>query len=249
MRQRMMLRTALAFVTITALGGLRAEADLFLWMGDTGPDGAAWCNQDNWALGRGYPGQRDTADIVLIPGVRTSAPVLNRDPEFAVADVFIFDGGSLTVAGALAVRNDVIVNTGASLSVSGTMPEPEASTDGVEHECEIVIDSVVTLTGTISTYCKLTIEPGGELRIQGNGLFEQTQDVRDEIGGMLELKSSNSIFRAKADVVLGPYTVQGEDPVYGDVRGCDPDARIQIERGRTLTNDVNILGMLTIETY
>ena len=248
MRFTSILRTAFAFAAFTALGGPLANADLFLWMGGSGAGGADWCNEDNWVLGRGYPGQNDTADMVLIAGVSTQAPVLDCAPAFPVSDVFVFGGGNLSVSQELIVRNGVVVNTGGSLTVSGTMsstgPGPH---QGVIHSCEICVSSLVLVTGTFSTYCKLTIKPGGELRILAGGVFEQTQGVTDEIGGKMVLEGHRSTFRIKADVVLGPYTAPGEDPAYGEVRGEDPDARIQIQRGHMLTNDILIRGMMTIE--
>ncbi len=97
--------------------------------------------------------------------------------------------------------------------------------------------------------CKLTIKPNASLSIkQGGTLALRGNDVNHEIGGYLNLTASGAILRIEGDATFDPFTQGGGDPVFGKVKGQNNSAEIQIERGKTLTNNITVCGMMIIRT-
>ncbi|MEE9231227.1 MAG: hypothetical protein V3U86_11020 [Acidobacteriota bacterium] len=123
--------------------------------------------------------------------------------------------------------------------------------------CNLRINAGTTVwvSGCLTISCKLTIEPsepglpeGKLIILQGGTVVLLDDDVKHEIGGLIQLSSSGSTLRIEGDATLDPFTEGGGDPVYGRVKGQNNDAEIQIERGKTLTNNITVCGMMTIRT-
>ncbi len=123
--------------------------------------------------------------------------------------------------------------------------------------CNLRIRAGTTLvvSGCLAIKCKLTIEPsehglaaGALIIIKGGRVVLLDDDVKHEIGGLIQLSSSGSTLRIEGDATLDPFTQGAGDPVPGHVRGEDTVAsEIVIKRGKTLTNNILIHGQMTIK--
>ena len=112
----------------------------------------------------------------------------------------------------------------------------------------------LTVTDTGTRNGRLTIEPGGTLRIETKGRVELAGDgVSHKIGGYVLLTSSTSRLLISGDATLDPFTKPfissggGPGPQFGKVKGQNNSAEIQIKRGKTLTNNITICGQMIIK--
>ncbi len=117
--------------------------------------------------------------------------------------------------------------------------------------CNLNVNSgALRISTCITVECKLTIKPSASLSInQGGTLVLAGDDVNHEIGGYLKLTATDAKLRIEGDATFDPFTQGGGDPVYGNVQGQKNDAKIQIKRGKTLTNNITVCGQMTIESW
>ena len=107
----------------------------------------------------------------------------------------------------------------------------------------LVFSDCLIITG------RLTIENGGSLTIDCGGTVElAANNMRHRIGGSIFLACFSSILRISGNATLDPHTPPGQDPDFGEVRGQHNDAAIRICKDRTLTNNITICGMMTIQS-
>ncbi len=108
----------------------------------------------------------------------------------------------------------------------------------------------LTITDTGTHNGRLTIEPGGTLGIEAGRVELAGDGVTHKIGGDILLTSSTSILLISGDATLNPFTGPSfsAPPHFGKVKGQNNNAEIQIERGKTLTNNITICGMMIIRT-
>lgn len=122
--------------------------------------------------------------------------------------------------------------------------------------CVFVTDGhTLTITNAGTRNGRLTIEPpstGGVLIIGNGGTVDLAgNDVTHKIGGDVLLTSATSVLVISGDAKLNPFSGSGDGqphPVFGKVRGQHNNAQIQIKRGKTLTNNITVCGMMTIKT-
>ena len=107
----------------------------------------------------------------------------------------------------------------------------------------LVFSDCLIITG------RLTIENGGSLTIDCGGTVElAANNMSHRIGGSIFLACSTSILRISGNATLDPHTPPGQDPNFGKVRGQHNDAAIRICKDKTLTNNITICGMMTIQS-
>ena len=140
----------------------------------------------------------------------------------------------------------------ARFSVRGTIRITSGTTPS---GCDVVrnfrIDSGTCL---VIPHCliikgRLTIENGGCLTIGcAATVVLAANNMSHRIGGAILLACSSSIFRISGNAKLDPHTPPGQNPDYGKVQGLHNDAVIEICRGKTLTNNITVCGMMTIQS-
>ena len=143
-------------------------------------------------------------------------------------------------------------NDDARFSVRGTIRITSGMAAG---GCDVFRNLIIE-SGTHLVFCncliikgKLTIEKGGSLTIGCAATVElAANNMSHRIGGSIFLDGSGATLRISGNATLDPHTPPGQDPDFGKVRGRHPGAAIEICRGQTLTNNITICGMMTIQS-
>lgn len=131
------------------------------------------------------------------------------------------------------------------------MADPAAGDCTPMRVCNLNVNNgEVRLETCMTVGCKLTIKPNASLNINHGGELVLTgNDVNHEIGGHLRLTAAGAILRIEGDATFDPFTQGGGDPMPGNVQGQNDAAKVQIKRGKTLTNNITFCGHMKIVSW